>query len=427
MYDTGNATVIDATARYNAGWTNCYNDVSLSKTGTLNLAGGVEYIVYPTGKQTPGGATQNMTGKALTIKTASDWNEALATVEINPSYVPTLSPGQTKTIEVRARLDKQSSGISTIRSITVQAAEISPAAARIAYNTSNGTVYATTSGSTTSYAVGLTASDATWDATNSRYNLPVSALLDTSITIKSRTFNLPTLTLDVTSSTTQVYLKEGKTTRLTANHVAAGWASYYDKTEWWGQAASQNSWYAKIPNRAGTGSENWNCGARTAYTTGAKTCYIGNAQATALSGDINLDFGEEYKVWPYGTDIDGKAVWNSGVTFKAPSPSPWLGRDDAGTEVTGNISMKYGESIDFYPAVTRGSGTIYWGPKRTVTAPGTTPTFSCATSATRGSSAWSGALNCGTVARTLIAKDSYINFQISASGTVRSCYIYCSG
>jgi hypothetical protein len=50
-------------------------------------------------------------------------------------------------------------------------------------------------------------------------------------------------------------------------YYTEGWKAYYTSS-YWAKATAKNNWTAKIPKQDGSGSEDWDSGAATAYSTG---------------------------------------------------------------------------------------------------------------------------------------------------------------
>ena len=323
------------------------------------------------------------------------WSDSFAEISLSEETQALAHGGSVTVYPVAKATPSTSAANITRKGITITAASLSA---------SDITMSAFTKvSSTTGYSFLGTATPATSDT---YWHFKVSGLKD--YYVKVNAYTIPAQTISISgwsTATANDGISEIGTCALGSN-TSGYWKFTVNNT---------NTYRVKATATQG----NYNDG----YDDGAKTCYIGDSNYTKLTGTKNLDFGESYTVWPYAKLHDGSYTWGSSVTFVGATPSPWIGRDAAGTEVTQDINLGFGESVDLYAAVTRGSGTIYWGPKRTITSPESTDVIiSTRTRATRTGSN-PGYTSLGSISGSLISSGQYVYFQLYVNGQTKSFQI----
>lgn len=99
----------------------------------------------------------------------------------------------------------------------------------------------------------------------------------------------------------------------------AGIADYYDSS-YWAAATAENNWLAKIPNETNTASEDWDCGAGTAYTTGGNAAWASAVAGSSSGRNGNVITsvipipGGQYGTYTYTVTADGSITGPNQLT-----------------------------------------------------------------------------------------------------------------
>ena len=181
----------------------------------------------------------------------------------------------------------------------------------------------------------------------------------------------------VSTDENYAYIKWGGTTVARCANTKVGSLDKYYNSVYWASATAANKWKAKIPNVTNTGSEDWDCGARSAYNAGGQTAFIGISSGEAISGTKDLSFGESLALWPGAKNVDGTTVW------------------------------PYASSR-----------------KLTVTAPSlAASSWSCSKSVESIGTDYGSRMYCGAISKSGLIARTYLGFTIKVAGATRNCYI----
>ena len=371
VVNTGKSSYVDAAARYNQGYLDSYQAIGISHADAT-LANGGSVTIYPTGKQSYNAESQYVTGKSCTISSLA--------YSLDPSTNPSaLNPGESTVVKLmskRGSEEAQEVASITVSARVIQAADITADSFEKISATGGYSNVGTATPETSDTYWGFRISDLkNFYIKVNKYTIPAQTITISGWSTASANDGISEIGTCALGNSVSGYWKftvNGTNTyRVKATVNSNGWYNYYHSSSW-AKATSSSSWYATIPNEDGSGSETWDCGARAAYDSGAGTCYIGNENYVKRSGNISLTYGESVTLWPYGTKLDGGHPWGDSVT---------------------------------------------------ITAPGSSLTFSCTNTARNQTSYSSGALNCGGVTLANLSQRTYIVFTISVSGTSKQCYI----